>query len=316
MDLRQLRYFVRIVDLGSLSKAAVDLYVAQPALSRQVAALEAELKAPLLVRSVRGVTPTGAGAALYRQAQGILRQLSRIPEEVRSAGGLPAGVVSVGLPYSVSNVLTATLVAAVLEKLPAVRIFVTEAVSGVLEEQLTGGRLDIGMLYETERRAGGIDERPVLVEELFLVSAGKGKRVGEIALGRRVGEIALAEALKRPFILPGRNNATRRILEKAAARAGVGFEVIAEVDSASTIRGMVAAGLGVSVMSRSALHPEGAGPALTLQRIVRPTLSRALNVCASRETHTRATSAVLELLGETALGLVRRGVWKGATPIP
>ncbi|HWA36398.1 MAG TPA: LysR substrate-binding domain-containing protein [Burkholderiales bacterium] len=307
MDLRQLRYFVRIVDLGSLSKAAVDLYVAQPALSRQVAALEAELKAPLLVRSVRGVTPTDAGAALYRQAQGILRQLSRIPEEVRSAGGLPAGVVSIGLPYSVSNVLTAALVAAVREKLPAVRVFVTEAVSGVLEEQLTGGRLDIGMLYETERRAGGIDERPVLVEELFLVSAGK---------SRRVGEIALADALDRPFILPGRNNATRRILEKAAARAGLGFEVIAEVDSASTIRGMVAAGLGVSVMSRSALHPEGAGPALSLQRIVRPTLSRALNACASRETHTRATSAVLELLGETALGLVRRGVWKGATPIP
>jgi LysR family nitrogen assimilation transcriptional regulator len=307
MDLRQLRYFVRIVDLGSLSKAAGDLYVAQPALSRQVAALEAELKTPLLVRSVRGVTPTDAGAALYRQAQGILRQLSRIPEEVRSAGGLPAGVVSVGLPYSVSNVLTATLVKAVRERLPAVRIFVTEAVSGVLEEQLTGGRLDIGMLYETERRAGGIDERPVLVEELFLVSAGKGKRVGEIAL---------VDALKRPFILPGRNNATRRILEKAAARAGLGFEVIAEVDSASTIRGMVAAGLGVSVMSRSALHPEGAGPKLLIQRIVRPTLSRALNVCASRGTQTRATAAVLELLGEMALGLVKRGVWKGATPIP
>jgi LysR family nitrogen assimilation transcriptional regulator len=307
MDLRQLRYFVRIVDLGSLSKAAGDLYVAQPALSRQVAALEAELKTPLLVRSVRGVTPTDAGAALYRQAQGILRQLSRIPEEVRSAGGLPAGIVSVGLPYSVSNVLTATLVKAVRERLPAVRIFVTEAVSGVLEEQLTGGRLDIGMLYETERRAGGIDERPVLVEELFLVSAGKGKRVGEIAL---------AEALKRPFILPGRNNATRRIVEKAAARAGLGFEVIAEVDSASTIRGMVAAGLGVSVMSRSALHPEGAGPKLLIQRIVRPTLSRALNVCASRGTQTRATAAVLELLGEMALALVKRGVWKGATPIP
>jgi LysR family nitrogen assimilation transcriptional regulator len=307
MDLRQLRYFVRIVDLGSLSKAAGDLYVAQPALSRQVAALEAELKTPLLVRSVRGVTPTDAGAALYRQAQGILRQLSRIPEEVRSAGGLPAGVVSVGLPYSVSNVLTATLVKAVRERLPAVRIFVTEAVSGVLEEQLTGGRLDIGMLYETERRAGGIDERPVLVEELFLVSAGKGKRVGEIAL---------VDALKRPFILPGRNNATRRILEKAAARAGLGFEVIAEVDSASTIRGMVAAGLGVSVMSRSALHPEGAGPKLLIQRIVRPTLSRALNVCASRGTQTRATAAVLELLGEMAFGLVKRGVWKGATPIP
>ena len=307
MDLRQLRYFVRIVDLGSLSKAAADLYVAQPALSRQVASLEAELKVALLVRSVRGVTPTDAGSALYRQAQGILRQLSRIPEEVRSAGGLPAGTVSVGLPFSVSNVLTAALVAEVRSRLPGVRIFVTEAVSSVLEEQLTGGRLDIGMLYETERRAGGIDERPLLVEELFLV----GPRKGGVAK-----EISLAEAIRRPFILPGRNNATRRILEKAVAKAGGSFEVIAEVDSASTIKGMVAAGLGVTVMSRSALHPEGGKPALAIQRIVRPSLSRALNVCASRGTPTRATAAVLDLLAETALGLVRRGIWKGATPIP
>lgn len=303
MDLRQLRYFVRIVDLGSLSKAAADLYVAQPALSRQVAALEAELKTPLLVRSVRGVTATDAGAALYRQAQGLLRQLSRIPAEVRSAGGLPAGVVSVGLPFSVSNILTPPLVAAVRERLPAVRVFVTEAVSGVLEEQLTGGRLDIGMLYETERRAAGIEVRPLLVEELFLVSARK---------ARRPAEIALAEAIREPFILPGRSNATRRILERAVAKAGGSFEVVAEVDSASTIKSMVAQGLGVSVMSRSALHPEGGTPALAVQRIVRPSLTRALNVCESRGTPTRATTRVLEILEETALSLVRRGIWKGA----
>ncbi len=305
MDLRQLRYFVRIVDLGSLSKAAADLFVAQPALSRQMAALEAELKTPLLVRSVRGVTPTDAGTALYRQAQGMLRQLSRIPEEVRSAGGLPAGVVSVGLPFSVSNILAAALVAEVRERLPAVRIFITEAVSGVLEEQLTGGRLDIGLLYETERRTGGVDVQPLLVEELFFVSARK---------GRAAAEIAIAEAIRHPFILPGRSNATRRILEKAVAKAGGSFEVVAEVDSASTIKGMVAAGLGATVMSRSALYPEGS-KALSIQRIVRPALSRSLNVCASRGTPTRATSAVLEILRETALALVRRGTWKGATPV-
>ncbi|HYD55703.1 MAG TPA: LysR substrate-binding domain-containing protein [Burkholderiales bacterium] len=302
MDLRQLRYFVRIVDLGSLSKAAADLYVAQPALSRQVAALEAELKTPLLVRSVRGVAPTDAGAALYRQAQGMLRQLSRIPEEVRSAGGLPAGTVSVGLPYSVSNILAPALVAEVRARLPAVRLVITESVSGVLDEQLTGGRLDIGMLYETERRAGGIDERPLLVEDLFLVTAGKDK-------GR--GEIPLAEATRHPFILPGRSNATRRILEKAVAKAGGAFEVVAEVDSASTIKAMVAAGIGATVMSRSALHPENSE--FVVRRIVRPALSRALSICSSRGTPTRATTAVAELLEETALALVRRGAWKGAT---
>lgn len=304
MDLRQLRYFVRIVDLGSLSKAAADLYVAQPALSRQVAALEAELKTPLLVRTVRGVTPTDAGSALYRQAQGMLRQLSRIPEEVRSAGALPAGTVAIGLPYSVSNILAPALVAEVRAKLPQVRLVITESVSGVLEEQLAGGRLDLGMLYETEHRPGGIDERPLLVEDLFLVAAAKEK-------GR--GDISLAEAMRRPFILPGPSNATRRILEKAVAKAGGSLDVVAEVDSASTIRAMVLAGIGVTAMSRSALHPEGSD--LAVRRIVRPALSRALSLCSSRGTPTRATSRVAELLEETALALVRRGVWKGATPV-
>jgi LysR family nitrogen assimilation transcriptional regulator len=307
MELRQLRYFVRIVDLGSLSKAAGDLYVAQPALSRQVAALEAELKTSLLVRTVRGVTPTDAGAALYRQAQGMLRQLSRIPEEVGSAGALPAGVVSVGLPFSVSNVLAPALVGELRARLPAVRLSITEAVSGVLEEQLTGGRLDIGMLYQTERARREVQERPLLAEDLFLVTAGKDKRPGEIAL---------AEAMGHPFILPGRSNATRRILEKAVARAGGALEVIAEVDSPSTIKAMVAAGIGATVMSRSALHPEGGKPALAVQRIVRPSLSRSLSLCSSRGTPTRAAGRVLEILEETAMALVRRGVWKGATPIP
>lgn len=302
MDLRQLRYFVRIVDLGSLSKAAADLYVAQPALSRQVAALEAELKTPLLVRTVRGVTPTDAGTALYRQAQGMLRQLSRIPEEVRSAGALPAGTVSIGLPYSVSNVLAPALVAGVRAELPAVRLVITESVSGVLEEQLDGGRLDIGMLYETERRPRGIEERPLLVEDLFLVTAGKER-------GR--GEVPLADVMRHPFILPGRSNATRRILEKAVAKAGGALEVVAEADSASTIKAMVQAGIGATVMSRSALHPEKGD--FAVRRIVRPALSRALSICSSRGTPTRATIRVAELLEETALALVRRGTWKGAS---
>ncbi len=302
MDLRQLRYFVRIVDLGSLSRAAADLYVAQPALSRQVAALEAELNTPLLVRSVRGVTPTDAGTALYRQAQGMLRQLSNIPDEVRSAGALPAGTVSVGLPFSVSNVLAPALVKEVRAKLPAVRLVITESVSGVLEAELTGGRLDIGMLYETEKRTGNIAERPLLVEDLFLITAGR-------AGGR--GDIALAEALRHPFILPGRSNATRRILEQAVAKAGGALEVVAEVDSASTIKAMVLAGIGATVMSRSALHPEKGE--FAVRRIVRPALSRALSICSSRGTPTRATTRVAELLEETALALVRRGTWKGAT---
>ncbi|HEX2198988.1 MAG TPA: LysR substrate-binding domain-containing protein [Burkholderiales bacterium] len=304
MELRQLRYFVRIVDLGSLSKAAADLYVAQPALSRTLGALEAELETPLLVRSVRGVTPTEAGKALYRQAQGMLRQASSIADEVRSAGAAPQGAVSVGIPFSASNILAPALLAAVRDKLPKVKLAITEAVSGALEAQLAAGRLDLSVLYERERRTPRVEEHALLVEELYLVSAGRAGRA----------EVTLAEAVRRPFILPGPANSTRQILDKAMRKSGGRLEVIAEVDSPSTMKAMVAAGLGATVLSRSALHPEGARPALAIQRIVRPTLSRALNLCTSRDgTATRASECVREILEETALGLVRRGVWKGAT---
>lgn len=305
MELRQLRYFVRIVDLGSLSRAAADLYVAQPALSRAVAGLEAELAVPLLVRTVRGVLPTEAGKVLYAHAQGLLRQASRLAEEVKSAGAAPEGTVSVGIPFSASNILAPALLAAVRKALPKVKLEITEAVSGVLEEQLAAGRLDMAVLYERERRAAQVEERALLVEELYLVSAGR----------PRATEVTLAEALEHAFILPGPGNSTRQILERAAARAGAKLEVIAEVDSPATVKAMVAARLGATVLSRSALHPERARPALALQRIVKPTLSRALGVGTSRAgTPTRAAARVRELLEETALGLVRRGLWKGAAP--
>ena len=303
MELRQLRYFVRIVDLGSFSKAAADLYVAQPALSRTIGALEAELKVALLVRTVRGVLPTEAGKALYGQAQAMLRQAGRIAEEVRSAGAVPEGTVAVGLPFSASNILAPALLAAVREKLPKVKLGITEAVSGVLEDELAAGRLDLSVLYERERRAARGEERPLLVEALYLVSAGRA----------RAAEVALAEVVRQPLILPGPANSTRQILERAAAKAGLKLQVVAEVDSPSTVKAMVAARLGATVLSRSALHPEGARPSLALQRIVKPALSRALSVCTSRAgTPTRASAAVRALLEETALGLVRRGVWKGA----
>lgn len=112
MELRQLQYFVRIVDLGSVSKAA---------------ALEAELGSALLVRSTRGVTPTESGRAFYVQAQAVLRQVGRIPEEVQSATERPTGTVAVGMPFSTSCIVAPALVGAVRERLPGVKISVTQA---------------------------------------------------------------------------------------------------------------------------------------------------------------------------------------------
>jgi LysR family nitrogen assimilation transcriptional regulator len=303
MEFRQLRYFVRIVDLGSLSKAAADLYVAQPALSKQIASLESELKVPLLVRSPRGVTPTEAGLAFYRQAQSLLRQLARVPDEVRSADASPSGVVAVGMPYSASNILAPALVVAVRERLPGIRLAITEEGSGYLEGLLAGGRLDLSLLYERDRPSPQIEERPLLTEELFLVTRSGGK-----------GDIALADAAKHQFILPGPANSTRQVVAKSFAKAGAKLQLAAEVDGPWTTKAMVAEGLGATILSRSALYPEKTLAGLAVRRIVRPALTRAMNLCVRRgETLARAPAMVAEILAAVARDLIGSGHWKGAS---
>lgn len=308
MELRQLRYFVRIVDLGSVSKAAADLYIAQPALSRQVAALEAELNSALLVRSTRGVTPTESGRAFYVQAQAVLRQVGRIPEEVQSAAERPTGTVAVGMPFSVSCIVAPALVGAVRERLPGVKISVTQGVSGDLEGLLANGRLNLSLLFERESPARHVEERHLLVEELFLVTP---RRKGPKGVIKQT--ITLAEAVRQELILPGPANTTRRIVERAFLKAGQPLKLLAEVDAPWTTKSMVSAGLGAAILSRSALYPESGSAGLCVQRIIRPSLSRALNLCTLRsEPLGRAAALVRDILDQLVRDMVRNGIWQGA----
>jgi LysR family nitrogen assimilation transcriptional regulator len=312
LELRQLRYFVRIVDLGSVSRAAADLYVAQPALSKQVAALETELGTALLVRSTRGVTPTDAGLAFYAQAQAILRQIGRVPDEVRSAAGNPTGLIGVGMPFSVSGLVAPALVAAAREHLPGVTLSITQGVSGYLEELVASGRLNLSLLYERAQPARHIEERTLLVEDLFLVTANE-----RPAKGARDDTVTLREAARYPLVLPGPANTTRRIVEQAFAREGARLDLLAEMDAPWTVRAMVAAGMGAAIMSRAALHPDTEAAGLRFRRIVRPSLTRALNLCTPRnEALGRAAVLVLEQLEQVVRDLLRNGVWLGATAGP
>ena len=130
MDVRQLRYFVNIVDYGSLGRAAEKLYVAQPSLSQQMARLEEELGVPLLLRSNHGVTPTAEGNALYRHARLVLRQMEQLKQEVSKGGGAESGTVALGLPTTMVSVLAVPLFERVQDKYPEIRLQFFESMSG------------------------------------------------------------------------------------------------------------------------------------------------------------------------------------------
>ena len=127
MDLRQLEYFVRVAELGSFTRAALALDVAQPALSRQVRLLELELRQSLLARHGRGAAPTEAGQVLLEHARGILHQVEHARDELARLRGALVGRVTLGLPPSVARALAVPLVQAFGQQLPEARLSITEA---------------------------------------------------------------------------------------------------------------------------------------------------------------------------------------------
>jgi len=170
MDTRRLYSFVRVVDAGSITRAADLLHIAQPALSQQMTALESLFGQQLLSRSKQGVEPTEAGRVLYRHARVILRQLEQAQADVEVVGRELAGGVSVGLaPYSTVNALAFPLLSAVRARYPRVLLHINENFGGVLSEALMTGRMDMALLYDSGP-IRGVDFERLLTEELVVVA--------------------------------------------------------------------------------------------------------------------------------------------------
>jgi LysR family nitrogen assimilation transcriptional regulator len=316
MELRQLRYFVRIVELGSLTRAAADLFIAQPALSQQVAALEGEFNVRLLSRSVRGVTPTDAGLVFYRHAQSILRLMERLRADVQHAGADPTGLVSIGMPTSVANVLATPVIAAAQARYPGIRLQIIEGLSGHLRDLVVNGRVEMSVLFDATEVAGAgagtgsarqvsnLHVKPLLIEELFFLSAGK-KRFGRT--------LTLAQAAEHRFVLPGGANATRQIVNRAFEAAGLTLNVIAELDSLPTIKSVVQSGLAAAILSASVLSGATHHDGVTAHRISDVTLTRAVSLCTyDIVALSAAASFISELIVEVSAALIRDGTWIGA----
>ena len=213
MDLRQLEYFVRVAELGSFTRAAIELDVAQPALSRQVRLLEVELRQTLLVRNGRGAVPTEAGKTLLEHGRGILHQVQRAKDDLgRLRGGL-SGRVAVGLPSSVARVLTVPLTRAFREAMPDARLSISEGLSTALEAGLASGRLDIAVLYNAQP-SRELDASPLLDEDLLLVRA----RPPGLQEDPPPGPIDLPAVAQLPLVIPTRPN-NNGPLKKACASA-------------------------------------------------------------------------------------------------
>ncbi|MDE2576155.1 MAG: nitrogen assimilation transcriptional regulator NAC [Rhodospirillales bacterium] len=274
MNLRRLQYFVKIVDIGSLTQAADILHVAQPALSQQLATLEGEVRQQLLLRTKRGVTPTEAGRVLYRHAQLILRQCEQARVDMIAAHQGLSGAVAVGLaPGTAAAGLALPLLRAVRARHPGILLYLNETYGSTLSELIMNGRMDLAVLYGGNTAVHGLSFTPLLKEQLFVVGPDLLPALPAEVKLRVLGELDLY--LARPY------NVVRRMVDEAFAGAGMVPRVVAEVESASTLLAVIAAGLGATILPESMARQIVASCDAWLSRIVEPVIEAPLALCES-----------------------------------
>ena len=304
MELRQLRYFLAIAEHGSFSKAASTLYIAQSALSHQVAQLEGELGQPLFMRLPRGVELTAAGQAFHPHALSIMRQVADARLSVSQAENETVGKVVFGIPHSVSQALALPLLKAIRTTLPRVELELTEELTGNLIPQLRTGVVQLAILLDD----GQLDEfhcQPLLEESLMLISPANAPDAPH-------GPISLRDALRMPLILPASPHGVRPIVEAAAKQAGLAApHVVADISSISILRTSLLAGLGHTLLPPMPMLHELERGELRAVHISPETLSRRVMLCSSRYIPaSTAAVAVARLLHDLVAQLCNDGTWK------
>lgn len=306
MELKQLRYFVRIVDLGSFSRAAGDIHVVQSALSEQIASLEAELGADLLVRTARGVTPTRAGEIFYRRAQEILRQTDDVRKAVSSLSDAPAGSVSFGVPLSLIHPMGLALLEAVSERYPHIHLTIHEGVNGAILEWIKNGRLSLGLAFEDGGNLASLMVTPVMEERMYLVL----KRGHPLA---RRKSVSLAELQTLPLLMPSRAEGVRPQLERAMVRHGLSLQCApGEVNSFNLLKLGAASALAPTVLTWPGIAHEVAHGMLAAVEIVRPVVTRTCVMCVlPTATENPAANAVARVALDILRDLAQQSGWRG-----
>jgi LysR family tcuABC transcriptional regulator len=303
MELRQLRYFVRVVELGSMGRAALDLGVVTSALSQQISRLESELSTRLLQRTSSGVIPTDAGLAFLRQAQLALRHADDAVRAARLAR--LSGHVSVGLASSTCSTLGLPFMAAMREHYPDIRLHLVESLSGNLMSMIGSRQLDLAVLFQIDRiqRWSAI---PLLEERLFLIAA---KEMPGLPKTRKV---QLKKLSTLPLILPSAPHGLRNLLDSAAAQNDISLNVQTEIDGLAMLMDAVRAGHGASIQPGAAVA-RWIGEPLTLVEISDTAVRRTnFLVSVSDDELSPAGLAARTVLTRVARSLVEEGQWPGA----
>ncbi len=304
MELRSLFYFVRIAELGSITRASAHLQIAQPALTRHVQRLEDELDAALFTRANRGVRLTEAGQKLLDSAQRILRDVERAGDEIRAHKAHPSGKIILGVTPPLCPVVVPELFARMREHYLLIELKVVHAGSARLEEFIVAGLVDLALMAEISR-SRLIALTRLAEEEMVLVT-----RPG----ARPPGFITVEELNRTPLIL---GDGMRAALDVLLAGRGIALRVDTELDDHETIRLMVQQGVGASILPHSSVYRECARGLAQAHRITQAGVFRILALgAAESRAPSAARQAVAEVVTEVLGDIEAAGKLRPQIPAP
>lgn len=296
MDLRQLRYFVSIVESGSIAEAARRLHVVQSALSQRLAALEDEVGTQLLVRGRSGVAPTEAGTELYYRSQIILKQVVAAKEAVQEKAGIMRGSVAIGLLRSTTPSLAAKLFAAIRSRLPEVVPNIEIGYSIELADLLRTSRVHIALQSRTSREESA-DSTWLYSERLCLVGL-------KSLLPKKAPPLTLHDLSGLP-LLHSAWQSTHVALTKAAEESGVHLSIIGGVDDHHVAIELCEAGMGMMALPETIAHHVVGRGKLAALLLDAPNLTREIFMVTNPDIpKTGAVAAVEALLVETLTELM------------
>lgn len=268
MRSRQLESFILVCELGSISKAALALNIAQPALGVQIKALEREFGVPLLVRTVTGTHPTPAGLLFLEEARLIVRRLQDLKRSLHEVAGLVPRTLAVGLTPSLSGLLAGRLMERLRGALPGVELKLFEELSHALIGHASSGKLDLALAY-TVPRSRMLHSEARLNEALCLITHPGSRFDG-------TGPVTLASLAGAELAMPNEGDLVRRLVTDAMTARGLVPNVAFSLESMQAIKDMVRRGLACAILPHSAVAEELLAGVLVIRPISEPALTRTL----------------------------------------
>ena len=306
MNSDDLECFVRIVESGSFSKAAMQLGCDHSTLSRTIARLEADSCVRLLHRSGRGVSPTEAGKALYKLSLDVVCRI----EDARNAVRIfqdrgPRSLVLAAQP-TIAHLAMVPLSQRFREQFPETKLKIIEGLGARVQSLLASGEVDIALFY-LPRRASEISVDVLLNERISLVSPASHTYCG--------GTFPVAGLADVPLILPSTHYGLRTLAEDLAQEVGVSLTIVAECDGSNgLIKRLVQAGLGSTILPLAAVADEVAQGKLRAARLVKPDVVRQIGIAASNNRAPLVSQwAMMRIVQDEIAKIVQEGRWPDAT---